>query len=71
MRIALEPRTTGQGLVEPAHVVEVYCGACGYDLDEAELDADTCADCGQVLSLKQHVSIQVTTMPAASGGTLP
>jgi hypothetical protein len=71
MRIALEPRTTGQGLVEPAHVIEVYCGACGYDLDEAELDADTCSDCGQELNLKQHVSIQVTTMPAASGGTLP
>ena len=71
MRIALEPRTTGQGLVEPAHVIEVYCGACGYDLDEAELDADTCADCGQALNLQQHVSIQVTTMPAASGGTLP
>lgn len=71
MRIALEPRTTDQGLVEPAHLIEVYCGACGYDLDENELSADTCSDCGQVLNLKQHVSIQVTTMPAASGGTLP
>ena len=71
MKIAIEPRTTGQGLIEPAHLIEVYCGACGYDLDEAELNADTCSDCGQGLNLKQHVSIQVTTVPAASGGTLP
>jgi uncharacterized paraquat-inducible protein A len=70
MKTVFEPRTTGHGLVEPAHVVEVYCDACGYDLDEAELDADTCSDCGQALNLKQHVSIQVTTVPAASGGTL-
>jgi len=70
MRIALEPRTMGQGLVEPAHVIEVYCDACGYDLDEAELNADTCSDCGQPLNLKQHVSIQVTTIPAATGATL-
>jgi hypothetical protein len=52
-------------------VIEVYCDACGYDLDEAELNADTCSDCGQLLNLKQHIAIQVTTMPAASGGTLP
>jgi hypothetical protein len=70
MRIEHEPRTTGLGLIEPAHAIEVVCGACGYDLDEAELDADTCADCGQALNLRQHVTIQVTTVPAASGGTL-
>lgn len=71
MKIVLEPRTTDQGLIEPAHLIEVCCGACGYDLDESELSADTCSDCGQVLNLKQHVSIKVTTVPAASGGTLP
>ncbi len=27
---------------EEVHV----CAACGYDLDEAELAADTCSDCG-------------------------
>ena len=70
MKIALEPRTTDLGVIEPAHEIEVLCAACGYDLDEAELEADTCADCGQVLNLRQHVSIQVTTVPAAAGGTL-
>ena len=71
MRVAHESRTTGLGIIEPAHEIEVLCAACGYDLDEAELEADTCADCGQVLNLRQHVSIQVTTVPASVGGTLP
>jgi rRNA maturation endonuclease Nob1 len=71
MKIALEPRTTDLGIIEPAHEIEVVCAACGYDLDEAELEADTCADCGQVLNLRRHVTIQVTTVPASVGGTLP
>lgn len=71
MKTVYEPRTTGLGLVEPAHAIEVLCAACGYDLDAEELLADTCADCGNILNLRQHVAIQVTTMPAASGGTLP
>lgn len=70
MKITLEPRTTDLGVIEPAHAIEVLCAACGYDLDEAELEADVCSDCGQVLNLRQHVSIQVTTVPAAAGGTL-
>lgn len=70
MRIANEPRTMDQG-IEPAHEIVVLCAACGYDLDEAELAADTCADCGNTLNLAQHVSIKVTTIPAASGATLP
>ena len=70
MKVAYEPRTTDLGSVEPAHQIEIVCGACGYDLDEAELAADTCADCNQPLNLQKHVSIEVTTMPAASGATM-
>jgi predicted amidophosphoribosyltransferase len=33
---------------EEVHV----CASCGYDLDEAELEADTCSDCGAPLKLK-------------------
>jgi len=58
-----EPRTHDSGAVEPAHTIEQVCANCGYDLDEAELAADTCADCGEALNLKQSVSIQVTTLP--------
>ena len=58
------------GAVIPRHEVEVVCGACGYDLDEAELNADTCADCGAPLNLKQSVAIHATTVPAAGAKTL-
>jgi rRNA maturation endonuclease Nob1 len=49
--------------IEPKHTIQVVCKACGYDLDEAEIAADTCADCGTALELKQNVAIEVTTKP--------
>lgn len=55
------------GAIVPRHEVEVLCAACGYDLDEAELEADTCADCGAPLNLKQSVAVHATTIPAAGG----
>lgn len=55
------------GQVQPKHEVEIVCAACGYDLDEAELTADTCSDCGVPLNLKQHISIHATSVPAAGG----
>ena len=70
MKLAKPPQTLPDGSIEPAHAVEVLCGACGYDLDEAELAADTCSDCGQPLSLQRSVAIQITTVPAASGATM-
>jgi rRNA maturation endonuclease Nob1 len=58
-----------QGNVEPEHEIEVVCANCGYDLDAAELEADTCSDCGNSLELKRSVAITVTTVPL-SGATL-
>ena len=55
------------GQVQPKHEVEIVCAACGYDLDASELEADTCADCGAPLNLKQHISIHATSVPAAGG----
>ena len=49
--------------IEPAHSVEVVCAACGFDLDESELENDKCSNCGAVLNLKRSVSIQVTSIP--------
>lgn len=63
MRVENKPRDLGNGVVEPAHIVEQVCANCGYDVDEAELAADTCSDCGEPLNLKQSVAIQVTTLP--------
>jgi len=70
MKLTHPPKTLPDGSSEPAHTVEAVCAACGYDLDAAEIAADTCADCGVVLNLKQSVAIQITTVPAASGATM-
>lgn len=70
MRVLNVCRTLENGTIEPTHAVEICCQACGYDLDAAELANDTCSDCGQPLNLQQSVHIQVTTMPAASGGVM-
>ena len=62
--------TNPDNTIVPKHEVEVVCSSCGYDLDESELDADTCADCGAPLNLKQSVAIHATTVPAAGATTL-
>ena len=58
------------GVIVPKHEVELLCKECGYDLDESEIEADTCADCGADLDLQQNVSIHTTTIPAAGGGVM-
>jgi hypothetical protein len=63
MKTTIEPRYLESGDIEPAHAIEVVCDNCGFDLDESELTADTCSDCGTALKLKQHVAITVTTVP--------
>jgi hypothetical protein len=51
-------------------LIDVVCGACGYDLDASELEADTCADCAAPLNLRRSVAIEITTMPASTGATM-
>jgi uncharacterized OB-fold protein len=52
------------GTIAPKHTVEIYCPSCGRDVDESELTAQKCNDCGQDLTTpKQSVSIVVTTKP--------
>lgn len=63
MKTIIEPRYLETGDIEPAHEIHVVCGNCGFDLDESELAADTCSDCGVPLELKQNVAITVTTVP--------
>lgn len=70
MKQLVQAKTLDNGLIEPTHELEIVCAACGYDLDEAELDADTCSDCGAPLNLKQHISIHATSVPAAGGGVM-
>ena len=47
-----------------AHKIEIYCPACHRDVDEAEVAAQKCSDCGADLSEpEQHVAIAVTSVP--------
>ena len=48
-----------------ANKVEIYCPNCGRDVDEGELAAKKCNDCGTDLSApEQHVAVAVTSVPA-------
>lgn len=48
---------------KPRHTIEIYCPNCGRDVDEAELAAQKCNDCGTDLSEpEQHVAIVVANM---------
>jgi uncharacterized paraquat-inducible protein A len=67
MKQLIQAKTLDSGLIEPTHEVEVVCAACGYDLDESELETDTCSDCKAPLNLRQHISIHATSVPAAGG----
>lgn len=56
--------------IDPKHEVELFCAACGHDIDEAELDEGTCSDCGKALNLRQNTKIYATSVPPAGGSTL-
>ena len=60
----MEAEQLADGTVVSSHSIEIVCAACGYDLDESELTADKCSDCGVDLGLKKSVTIQATSIPA-------
>jgi predicted amidophosphoribosyltransferase len=52
------------GTIAPRHKVEILCPNCARDVDEAELTAQKCDDCGAPLNTpKQNVAINVTSKP--------
>lgn len=59
------------GVIIPRHTVEIVCPNCGRDVDEYELSALECNDCGFDLSNpKQSVAIHATTVPQAGAKTM-
>lgn len=51
-------------VMDVATKIEINCPACNRDVDEAELAALKCNDCGADLSNpKQHVAVAVTSVP--------
>ena len=70
MKVSHAPKVNDEGNIEPAHDIEILCAECGYDIDESELEADTCSDCGASLNLRQSTSIVVTTLPPVFGESM-
>lgn len=61
----IEPQKV-DGVPVPRHTIEVLCPNCGRDVDEQELAALKCNDCGQDLTApQQSVAIHVTSIPTA------
>ena len=69
MKIVNEATDLGAA-IDPKHEVELLCSNCGYDLNEAEIAAYTCSDCGEALNLRQNTKIYATSIPTAGGSTL-
>jgi len=52
------------GIILAKHKIEILCPSCSRDVDETELSAQKCNDCGYDLSTpKQNVTINVTSKP--------
>jgi len=52
------------GTILAKHKVEILCPNCSRDVDEVELAAQKCNDCGHDLSTpKQNVAVNVTSKP--------
>ena len=70
MKEIIEAYKMEDGRKHPKTEIVRVCANCGFDVDETELEADTCSDCGESLNLKQSVSIWATSVPKADGKTL-
>ena len=57
------PDEVVDGELKCRHTIEIYCPACGRDVDEVELAALKCNDCGHSLAdPKQSVSVEVANL---------
>lgn len=51
-------------VMDVATKIEIYCPSCSRDVDESELAASKCNDCGADLSQpQQSVAVAVTSVP--------
>lgn len=59
-----EATTLEDGTILAKHKIEIFCPNCNRDVDETELAAQKCGDCGASLNTpKQSVAINVTSKP--------
>lgn len=51
-------------VMDVATKIEIYCPSCSRDVDEAELSAKKCNDCGTSLEQpQQSIAVAVTSVP--------
>jgi len=64
MVIEQQAKELSSDVTEVATKIEILCPNCSRDVDEAELTAKRCNDCGADLSTpEQHVAVAVTSVP--------
>jgi Zn finger protein HypA/HybF involved in hydrogenase expression len=64
MIIEQQAKELSSEVTEVATKVEIYCPSCNRDVDEAELTAKQCNDCGADLSdPNQNIAVAVTSVP--------
>jgi hypothetical protein len=64
MIIEQQAKELSSDVTEVATKIEILCPNCSRDVDEAELTAKRCNDCGSDLSTpEQHVAVAVTSVP--------
>lgn len=64
MIIETQAKELAPDVVECATKLEILCPACNRDIDESEIAAKKCNDCGADLSEpKQNVGVAVTSLP--------
>jgi uncharacterized protein (DUF983 family) len=64
MIIEQQAKELSSDVTEVATKIEILCPSCSRDVDEAELTAKRCNDCGADLSTpEQHVAVAVTSVP--------
>jgi len=65
MIIEKQAQELAPDVMDVATKVEIYCPACSRDVEEAELSAKKCNDCGADLSQpEQHIAVSVTSVPS-------
>jgi hypothetical protein len=64
MIIEQQAKELSSDVTEVATKIEILCPNCSRDVDEDELTAKRCNDCGADLSTpEQHVAVAVTSVP--------
>jgi uncharacterized protein (DUF983 family) len=64
MIIEQQAKELSSDITEVATKIEILCPNCSRDVDEAELTAKRCNDCGADLSTpEQSVAVAVTSVP--------